>query len=438
MTNVQKQVYERFGESMISAQLDNGLDVHILPKAGFHKTYAIMTTNYGAIDNTFVPRGERETVHMPDGIAHFLEHKLFEKQDYDAFQLFGQYGASSNAFTTFTTTSYLFSASQNIHDNLDILLDFVQEPYFSEASVNKEKGIIGQEIQMYDDDAGWQLYFGTLRNLFPGEPMSIDIAGTVESIDQITADDLYRSYRTFYHPSNMSLFIVGGIDADETLNWVTANQNRKTFSAPTEIKRHPIHHVKADEVIPFTQTPMPVNRAKAAVGMRGFDSLPEGKAGMVYELALSMMMDLLFNDTSETYLALYNQGLIDDSFGYSSEVERGAHFIMISSETDEPETFIKTFESLLDAAPDKIGQLADQFELVKNEAAGRLISAMNSVEAIANQYSGPLFGQTNIFDELEAVQQLTLADVQRVTTDFIRNGAMTGHVVNPLVDNDKN
>ena len=163
--------YDQFKESCYQAQLDNGLTVTLLPKAGYHKTYATFTTNYGSIDNTFVPAGSTEMQRFPDGIAHFLEHKMFEKADHDAFQIFGQYGASANAFTSFTKTSYLFSATRHLQDNLMTLLDFVQDPYFTPATVDKEKGIIGQEIEMYDDDPSWRLYFGMIGNLYPNHPL---------------------------------------------------------------------------------------------------------------------------------------------------------------------------------------------------------------------------------------------------------------------------
>ena len=186
----------------------------------------LFSTNYGSIDNIFGYAGE-ELKSVPDGIAHFLEHKLFEKEEGDVFQKFGDQGASANAFTSFTRTSYLFSASNRVKENLLTLLDFVQEPYFTPETVEKEKGIIGQEIQMYQDDPNWRQFFGILNNMYPKHPLHIDIAGTIESIAEITADDLYRCYETFYHPSNMTLFVVGDIDPNEMMTWIKENQATK-------------------------------------------------------------------------------------------------------------------------------------------------------------------------------------------------------------------
>ena len=195
-----REVYQKFNQSIYREQLSNGLKVQLLPMEGYHKTYAILTADFGSIDDHFIPYHQKEAITVPDGVAHFLEHKMFEKKDHDAFDLFGKLGADSNAFTSFTQTSYLFSTTSNLHENLDVLLDFVQDPYFTPETVKKEQGIIGQEIQMYEDDPSWRLYLGILGNLYPKDPMRIDIAGTVESISHITPEILMDSYRTFYEP----------------------------------------------------------------------------------------------------------------------------------------------------------------------------------------------------------------------------------------------
>lgn len=219
--------FKQLDETLYYEKLANGLDVYILPKKGFSKTFVTFTTKYGSVDRTFVPIGETESVTVPDGIAHFLEHKMFEKEDGDVFQKFSEYGASANAFTSFTRTAYLFSSTDNIYKSTETLLNFVQEPYFTEATVNKEKGIIGQEITMYDDQPDWRLYFGTIENMYHHHPVKIDIAGTIESIDGITADHLYTCYNTFYHPSNMLLFVIGAVEPEEMMTFIRDNQGKK-------------------------------------------------------------------------------------------------------------------------------------------------------------------------------------------------------------------
>src|SRR6476620_4505251 len=198
---MEKIEFNQIQEEIYHEKLENGLEVFILPKKGFNKTYATFTTKYGSIDNHFMPLEKSAFLKVPDGIAHFLEHKLFEKEDGDVFQQFSKQGASANAFTSFTRTAYLFSCTSNVEQNLNTLLHFVQEHYFSEKTVEKEKGIIGQEIQMYQDNPDWRLYFGLIDSLFVKHPIKIDIAGTIESISKITKDLLYECYETFYHPS---------------------------------------------------------------------------------------------------------------------------------------------------------------------------------------------------------------------------------------------
>lgn len=256
-----KKHYEQLNETIYTATLSNGLSVTLLPKNEFHKTYGLFTTKYGSIDNQFVPRDGKQLTLVPDGIAHFLEHKMFEKKDGDVFNVFGKLGASANAFTSFTQTSYLFSSTTNVDENIETLLDFVQEPYFTKETVEKEKGIISQEIQMYEDEPDWRLFFGILGNMYPKHPLHIDIAGTVESIKDITAELLHESYNTFYHPSNMNLFIVGKMNPEEMMELIKSNQAKKSFSEVTEIERY-FPEETVDDIKPFDSIKMAIKRPK--------------------------------------------------------------------------------------------------------------------------------------------------------------------------------
>ena len=420
---MKQQHYPELAETLFSETLANGLRVYLLPKAGFHKTYAVMTTDYGAIDQEFVPLGKTTPVKQPAGIAHFLEHKMFEKADHDAFDTFAHYGASSNAFTSFTHTSYLFSTTSALKENLETLLDFVQDPYFTSKTVNKEKGIIGQEIQMYEDDPNSRAYFGTIANLYPNQPLSDDIAGTIESIDQITADDLYLAHQTFYHPSNMSLFVVGRLDPEETLDWIKTNQTAKTFLPAAPIKR--IKPQVPATVIPRKTLKMPVERPKVTIGIRGLADLPVGAAKLRYEDAISLGFALLFGETAPDFLRLYDQGVIDDSFGYNIEVQRDAYHVILAGETDDPESFEKALLSILTHATEKLQAASKTFELVQREAIGSTITAFNSLEAIANQFDDRLYGDATLFDEVGIVKSLTLDDVIAAMSSLIRPEAFS-------------
>ena len=206
---------------MLSAVHESGLRVYVFPKKGFSKYYAIYGTEYGSLNRTFKPQNEDNMITVPDGIAHYLEHKMFEDENgVDAFERFAETGASANAYTSFDLTAYLFSCTDRFYENLDILLDFVNHPHFTKENVAKEQGIIGQEIKMYDDDPEWRAFFNTLPALFKNNPVKIDIAGTVESISHITPEILYQCYNTFYNPANMRLILVGDVDIDEAMKYV--------------------------------------------------------------------------------------------------------------------------------------------------------------------------------------------------------------------------
>lgn len=430
-----EQFYQHLNETIYSKKMNNGLLVQVLPKVGFHKTYAILTVDFGSIDRTFMPVGKDELVTVPDGVAHFLEHKMFEKEDHDAFDLFGQLGADSNAFTSFTQTSYLLSATGHIHENLDVLLDFVQEPYFSASTVEKEKGIIGQEIKMYDDDPNWRLYFGLLGNLYPKDPMHIDIAGTEESIAQISPADLYATYGTFYQPSNMNLFIVGNVDPVQTVDWIEQNQATKRFAAPTSPQvQFELNDSEGNDVILFRTLEMDISRPKVMVGLRWLDQIESGMDGLQYRLTVELLLDILFDDTSDNYLRLYNNEILDDSFSYNFEMQRGFHFAYFSSDTNQPERFSDEIISILESATQQIETATSQFENIKRAMLGRMIGLLDSPEAIANHYSGKLFGGANLMDEITALAAIKIDDLYQIVPEFVQSQGISVYQIVPRRD----
>lgn len=428
--------YAKYDETIYDQKLDNGLLVQVLPKRNFHKTYAILTVDFGSIDRTFTPVNGQELITVPDGVAHFLEHKMFEKIDHDAFDLFGELGADSNAFTSFTQTSYLFSTTRHVHESLDVLLDFVEQPYFSSQTVQKEKGIIGQEIKMYDDDPNWRLYFGMLGNLYPHDPMHIDIAGTVESIDQITADTLYSTYDSFYQPANMNLFIVGNVDPAETMEWIADNQKQKHFDQVTipEVQFE-LNDETGQDVIPFRTLEMDVTRPKVMVGVRGLEPISAGQAGLKYRLGVELLLDILFDDTVDNYLRLYNNGIIDDSFSYNFEMQRGFHFAYFSSDTDHIERFADEIIGILESAQQQIEAAASQFNNIKRAVLGRMIALLDSPEAIANRYAGKLFGATNLLDEITVLESITIEDLYVIAREFIQSQGISVYQIVPRHSN---
>ncbi|AYW46298.1 EF-P 5-aminopentanol modification-associated protein YfmH [Tetragenococcus koreensis] len=405
-----KKVYPDLNEVLYTEVLANGLTVFILPKRVFHKTYGLFSTNYGSIDNEFGYQGEKRKK-VPDGIAHFLEHKMFEKKEGDIFQEFGRLGASANAFTSFTKTSYLFSATDHIQENLLTLLDFVQAPYFTPETVEKEKGIIGQEIQMYQDDPDWRLFFGLLQNLYPKHPLHIDIAGTVDSIDKITAADLYESYQTFYHPSNMILFVVGNIDPQETMSWIKENQVAKTFPEIRQIKRY-FPQETSEDIVSYSSATMPVSRPKVVLGVKGFEeNLPEGnKEQLRFRTAINLLLQLLLGDTSKNYLRLYQGGIIDDSFGFEFLLDRSFYLADFSSDTERPEEFFAEIEQIILNFANEKEVNEENLARLKKKMLGRYFQSLNSLEYIANQFTQDLFGQLTLFDVPEIIHSIQLQD----------------------------
>jgi predicted Zn-dependent peptidase len=415
---MEKITFDQLQEELYHEKLANGLNVYILPKKGFNKTFATFTTKYGSVDNTFVPFGKDEYVKVPDGIAHFLEHKLFEKEDGDVFQQFSRQGASANAFTSFTLTAYLFSSTSDVEKNLETLVDFVQEPYFSEKTVENEKGIIGQEITMYDDNADWRLYFGLIQNLYQNHPVKIDIAGTIESISHITKDWLYECYNTFYHPSNMLLFIVGPVDPDAFMSQVKQNQAKKEYKDMPEIKRkfesEPPQAAEKKQVLE-----MNVQTSKCLLGIKALHVDQTGDELLKNELTMNVLLDLLFGKSSENYNQLYNEGLIDETFSFDYTQEQGFGFAMIGGDTGEPDKLAEALQKILLKAKSQTIYSEEQLDRAKRKKIGAFLRAVNSPEYIANQFTRYAFNDMNLFDVVPTLEKITLNDVRTLAAEVI-------------------
>lgn len=421
---MEKITFEQLQEEMYYEKLNNGLDVYILPKKGFNKTYATFTTKYGSIDNHFLPPGKDEYVKVPDGIAHFLEHKLFEKEDGDVFQQFSKQGASANAFTSFTRTAYLFSSTSNVEKNLETLIDFVQEPYFTEKTVEKEKGIIGQEITMYDDNPDWRLYFGLIQNMYKNHPVSIDIAGTIESISHITKDMLYECYETFYHPSNMLLFVVGPVNPNEIMGQIKDNQSKKEYKNKPEIQRK-FDAEQAGVAEKKQVLKMNVQTSKCLVGIKAANPTESGSEMLKNELSVNVLLDMLFGKSSDNYTELYSSGLIDDTFSYDYSQEQGFGFAMVGGDTNEPDVLASKLEAMLKEAKSGQGLTAESLERTKKKKIGAFLRAVNSPEYIANQFTRYAFNDMDLFEVVPVLESLTMDDLNQAAERLISEDRFT-------------
>ena len=430
MILLNKVEFKQLDETLYHEKLDNGLEVYILPKKGFSKTFATFTTKYGSIDNHFVPFGEKEAIKVPDGIAHFLEHKMFEKEDGDVFQQFSQQGASANAFTSFTRTAYLFSATDKIDENVETLLDFVQSPYFTESTVDKEKGIIAQEITMYDDQPDWRLYFGVIENMYKNHPVKIDIAGTVESIQDITAEHLYTCYNTFYHPSNMVLFIVGAVEPESMLSLIKKNQGSKTFEEPQAIERvYPDEPAEAH--IKERTLEMSVQKPKVFVGIKPELLDLSGDDMMKHELSAQLAYELLFGRTSDFYHHAYESGWIDESYSFDYSLEKGFGYALIGSDTAVPEKLTQEINDTLDRAIEKWPFGQADLDRVRRKKIGFFLRALNSPEYIANQFTRYAFNGMNLFDVVPALENLEVLDLQEAFASVSQESQRSSFTIVP-------
>ncbi|MBD8837965.1 pitrilysin family protein [Paenibacillus sp. FSL K6-4396] len=409
--------YEHLQETLYYEVMDNGLHVYILPKPGFQKTYATFATKYGSVDNHFQVEGQEE-VKVPDGIAHFLEHKMFEEPTGDIFATFASHGASANAFTSFDQTVYLFSATEHVNENIQTLVDFVQNPYFTDQNVEKEKGIIGQEIDMYADNPDWRVYFGLIEAMYQKHPVHIDIAGTVESIRTITKEMLYECYNTFYHPSNMLLFVVGGVDPQEVIDMVRSNQKRKNYKPQGSIQR--FFEPEPEQVGEARrEAKLAVSLPKCLFGFKESDVGLTGEQLLRRDMTTQLMMDLLFGSSTRLFQKLYDEDLISDSFGHEYNSSPQYAFSAIGGDTKDPDQLLGRIREEVDAIVEK-GFESPDFERARKKKIGGYLRMLNSPENIAHEFTRQQFRGGDFFNMLPLYESITLEDVNLRLREHIR------------------
>jgi predicted Zn-dependent peptidase len=409
--------YEHLQETLYYEVMDNGLHVYVLPKPGFQKTYATFATKYGSVDNHFKVEGQAE-VKVPDGIAHFLEHKMFEEPTGDIFATFASHGASANAFTSFDQTVYLFSATENIIENIQTLVDFVQNPYFTDQNVNKEKGIIEQEINMYADNPDWRVYFGLIEAMYQKHPVHIDIAGTVQSIHTITKETLYTCYNTFYHPSNMLLFVVGGVDPEQVISMVRSNQEKKNVEPQGQIQR--FFEPEPEQVAEARrEVKLSVSLPKCLFGFKETDVGLTGEELLRRDTTTQLMMDLLFGSSTRLFQKLYDEDLISDSFGHDYISSPQYAFSAIGGDTKDLDLLLIRVREEVDAIVQK-GFDASNFERARKKKIGGYLRMLNSPENIANEFTRQQFRGGDFFNMISLYEAITLQDVNQRLKEHIR------------------
>ncbi|QZY57194.1 EF-P 5-aminopentanol modification-associated protein YfmH [Crassaminicella profunda] len=397
-------------EKMILKELPNGLKVFFMPKEGYTKQYAIFATNYGSNESEFVIPGESEATKVPDGIAHFLEHKLFEEPEGSIFDKFSELGSNVNAYTNFTSTCYLFSSTDRFYENLEVLMNFVQSPYFTDENVEKEKGIIGQEIKMYEDNPNWKVFFNGLKAMYHHHPVRVDIAGTVESISKITKEDLYKCYNTFYDPSNMIVFIVGDVDQTKAFSIIEKLQ-KKQEKIEKGIER--IYPEEPEEIVQnIIEEKLDVSIPLFNIAFKDVDNGLSPKELLKKDIGTKILLDMLFGKSSDLYKTLYEEGLINDTFENEYTGEKDYAYSMLGGESKNPKKVLEAVLSHIQKLK-SIGLNKEDFERIKKKHIGQHLSYYNSVEFIATTFVSYYFKGINIFDYVEDLKNIEFETIQK-------------------------
>ena len=426
MTKVvfEEKYYPAVKEMVYRTHLANGLTVALLPKKEFKEVYGSVTVQFGSVD-TLVTEVDGDVKEYPAGIAHFLEHKLFEREDAsDLMSAFTSLGADSNAFTSFTKTSYLFSATDHFLDNLDLIDELVTSAHFTEDSILREQDIIQQEREMYQDDPDSCLFFSTLANLYPGTPLATDIVGSEESIAQINLTNLQENFTRFYKPVNMSLFLVGNFDVERVQDYFESKKLKDLDVQDVAREKFVLQAVKQTDSMR-----MEVSSPKLAIGIRGKQDVAEDDCYR-HHILLKLLFAMMFGWTSDRFQKLYESGKIDASLSLEVEVTSRFHFVMLTMDTKEPVALSHQFRKAIRNFTKDLDITEDHLDIIKREMFGEFFSSMNSLEFIATQYDAFGKGET-IFDLPKILQEITLEDVLEAGHHLIDEGDIVDFTIFP-------
>jgi len=414
---VHKYVDPLLRDELYTEWLPSGLTVAVLVKPGFKQVTGRLAINYGSIDNRFVNPETGEEVQVPDGIAHFLEHKLFDEEQGNISDRFSELGAEVNAYTTYTHTTYYFTAAQNVKPAMELLLDFVQNPYFTDESVKKEQGIIEQEIRMYLDDPGWRSSAGLVEALYHRHPVRIDIAGTVESIRQINKDLLYLCHRIFYHPSNMFLFVAGDVNPEEVAAMADASFGRRSYAPQAQIERR-IPPEPPEVLKRRHEEALVVSQPIIRIGFKDAETGLYGRRLLEQDLLTAIILDAVAGKASPLYTELYESGLIDGRFGFAYNPEVSFGYSYFTGPTPDPGELEVRLLAGIEAAR-TAGIAPSDFERARKKLIGRIVHLMNDLDGAGYLFTDGHFKGISPFDMIPVAQQLTLdAANERLSSHF--------------------
>lgn len=408
-------------EKVYREKLENGLTVMMIPRKGTQKKYMIWGTNYGSNESSFVVPGEEEVTTVPNGVAHFLEHKLFEQENgTNSLDVLTALGVEANAYTTNDHTAYLFECTDNFYEAMDELMDYVQHPYFTDENVKKEKGIIGQEIMMYDDYPEWRVYLNAMQAMYHNNPVKIDIVGTIETISKIDKEILYKCYHTFYNPSNMTMVLCGDFNPEDMIEEV--KKRLIDTKASGEIKR--VYPDEPEEIVQEKiEQKLEVSQPLYTIGIKD-----TGKCDVKKHIAMEILLNMLVGRSSSLYKELYNEGVIYAQPSLEYEFTNIYAHALISGQSNEPEKVYQRFKEEVQKLKTE-GINEEDFNRIKKMIYGGYVKEYNDVADIARMFLADYFKGINSFDYLEEIEGITVEYLEQILKDVFKEEKMIISIV---------
>ncbi len=423
--NISKTSFQKADAEYYCINHPSGLTIYFYPTPAKNKSAAMIATKFGSINREFKKYGLDEWMTVPDGIAHFLEHKLFEGKNGNAFDYYAKTGAKANAYTSNDRTAYYFVTSDRFYESLEVLLSFVKHPYFTPENVEKEKGIIGQEIKMYDDEPSWQGYISLLQSLYVEHPVRIDIAGSKESISEITDEILYDCYNVFYNNANLCLCIAGDLDLDKILE---VCDKQLPFEKHDEILQN-IPKEPKEIANQYVEKSMDVSKTQFYIGIKD-NYCAETKDWAKYELCNKILISILFGESSQFYKKLYQNAIINPEFAVEYECGIGYGFLLFAGESEQPESVRDAISELCkNFCKDMIS--VQDFLRVRNAIYGDLIRTLDGAESIVNHFVSNHMHGGDIFSQLRTISDITLDDIVAVGEKVLKTDEMAMSVILP-------
>lgn len=413
-------------EKLYIDKLENGLTVMIIPKKGIRKKYAIWGTHYGSNNSKFVASGEKEMTVVPDGVAHFLEHKMFEQEGgTNSLDVLSALGVNANAYTTNDHTAYLFESTENFEAAFDELANYIQHPYFTDENVEKEKGIIGQEIMMYDDEPNWVVYINAVKAMYSKNPVRLDIAGTIESISKIDKDILYKCYNTFYNPSNMVLVLCGDFDPEKTIEYVKQKQvNKEKIGKIDRVYEEEPEEINQKEIVKKMEVSIPSF-------IIGYKDKVVIKDIVKRHIAIEIILSLLIGKSSNLYRELYNSGLMLQEAELAYEFTDNYAHVMIGGQSKEPKKVQEFLNKEIENMK-KSGFNEEDFNRIKRMIYGDYIKEYNEVGDISRMFLSDYFKGINSFDYIEEIEKIDMEYVMSVLKEVFNEDKQVISIVEPL------